>query len=167
MKTIEVNLYQFSELSERAKQKVISEFNNVDHDWWDSTYADAATIGLRITSSDFDHYVNGEFTLSACEVAQNILNNHGETCETYKTAKEFMDAWQPIFNDYMDEESENYESGELEDELQDLEDEFLKSLREDYRIILRNEYEYLTSEKAIIETIEANEYYFTEDGKLY
>jgi len=32
---------------------------------------------------------------------------------------------------------------------------------------LEKEYEYLSSEKVIIETIEANEYEFTEDGKLY
>jgi len=31
---------------------------------------------------------------------------------------------------------------------------------------LSNEFDYLTSEDAIIETIEANDYYFTEDGKL-
>ena len=32
--------------------------------------------------------------------------------------------------------------------------------------MLRNEYEYLTSEEAVIESIRANEYEFTEDGKL-
>ena len=32
---------------------------------------------------------------------------------------------------------------------------------------LEKEYNYLTSEKAIIETIEANDYEFTEDGKIY
>ena len=66
----------------------------------------------------------------------------------------------------MDETSENYESRENEECMQSEEDDFLQSLCEDYRIILRNEYEYLTSEEAIIETIESNEYYFTEDGKL-
>jgi hypothetical protein len=38
--------------------------------------------------------------------------------------------------------------------------------REIYRA-LETEYDYLTSEEAIIETIEANEYEFTEDGELY
>ncbi len=32
---------------------------------------------------------------------------------------------------------------------------------------LEREYDYLTSGEAIIETIRANEYYFTEDGTLY
>jgi hypothetical protein len=33
--------------------------------------------------------------------------------------------------------------------------------------MLRQEYEYLTSEGAIIETIEANEYEFTEEGRMF
>jgi hypothetical protein len=48
-----------------------------------------------------------------------------------------------------------------------LEDEFLKTLCEDYRIILSREYDYLTSEAAIIETIEANEYEFKADGTRF
>jgi hypothetical protein len=48
--------------------------------------------------------------------------------------------------------------------LQDIEDEFLKSLCEDYSIMLQNESEYLQSDAAIIEAINANEYEFLEDG---
>ena len=77
-----------------------------------------------------------------------------------------MEEWQPIFNNYMDETHEDYESSNNEDKLIDMENEFLKSLLEDYSIMLQNEYEYLTSEEAIIETIEANEYEFTQAGKL-
>ncbi len=53
------------------------------------------------------------------------------------------------------------------EELENDEDEFLKELLEDYRIILQKEYEYQTSEEAIIGTIEANEYEFTQDGKMF
>jgi hypothetical protein len=171
MKTIEIKLYKFNELSEEAKQTAIEK--NIDinllEDWYDSICEDAKNIGLKITSFDLDRNRNakGDFLLSACEVAQNILNEHVESCETYKTAQSFMEDWQPVFNDYMNEESENYESRELEDEMQDLEDDFLKSLCEDYSIMLQNEYEYLYSDEAIIETIEANDYDFTEDGSRY
>jgi hypothetical protein len=171
MKTIEVNVYKFAELSDKAKDKAISEFydTNVNYDWWDSIYDDAATIGLKITGFDLDRsrHANGEFTLAANEVAQNIFDNHGKTCETFKTAETFMEEWQPIFNNYMDENHEDYESYESEQKMQDIEDEFLKSLCEDYSIMLQNEYEYLTSEKAIIESIEANDYDFTENGELF
>ena len=45
--------------------------------------------------------------------------------------------------------------------------EFRRSILEDYRIILQTEFEYLTSEEAIVEIIEANEYEFTADGHIY
>jgi hypothetical protein len=170
MKTKTINLYQFSELSEEAKQHAIEKLSeiNVDFQWYDFTENEAKEIGLNIKEFDLDRrcFVKGEFTLSACEVAQNILNNHGEECETYKTAQSFLNDWQPVFNDYMDETHPNYESRESEDKLSDMESDFLQSLCEDYRIILTKEYEYLTSKEAIIETIEANEYDFNEEGNL-
>ena len=125
-------------------------------------------IGLKITEFDLERnrHCKGQFNLSACEVAQNIFNEHGESCETFKTATKFMEEWQPIFSDYMDEFHKDYESGESEDKMMELEEEFLHDLLEDYSIMLQHEYEYLTSEEAIIETIKANEYEFLETGKF-
>jgi hypothetical protein len=170
MRTIETKVYQFNELNDKAKQRAIDNcrYFEVEGDWWECTYDDAKRIGLKLTSFDLDRnrHTKGEFLLSAVEVAQNILNEHGETCETYKTASNFLDEHEPVFAAYMDEESEEYESPEKEEELIELEDEFLKSLLEDYSIMLQNEYEYLTSDEAVIELIEVNEYEFTEEGKL-
>jgi hypothetical protein len=42
----------------------------------------------------------------------------------------------------------------------------LKDILYEYLEMLRQEYEYQTSEEAIIETIEANEYTFLEDGTM-
>jgi len=169
MKQVTINLYEFSELSEKAKKRAIEELSdlNIDHDWHQFTCEDAETIGLKITGFDiYRKNITGEFILSACEVAQNIFNNHGETCETYKTAQNFMDEWQPIYNNYMDEKHENYESRESEEEMQKLEDDFLSSLLEDYFVMLESDYEYRTSEEAIIESIESNEYTFEENGTM-
>lgn len=162
-------LYLFDELSEDEKNAAIEKLwdLNVDHDWWDVVYMDAEDIGLKIHGFDLDrHDIEGRFTRAANEVAQNIINNHGDMCETYKTAKAFMNDWEPIFTAYMDETSADYESRESEEKMLDLESEFLHSLLEDYWIMLRKEYEYMTSEEAIKETIEANEYEFTEAGEL-
>ena len=171
MKTVEVTIYKFNELSEEAKQKALNTLYdiNVDYDWWCFTFDDAETIGLKITGFDLDRnrHATGEFINSAAEVAADIFKNHGEQCETYKTATSFMEEWQPVFNDYMDETSEHYESAESEDKLLELEEDFLNSLLEDYSIILQNESEHLMSEKAIIESIQANDYDFTEDGDLF
>jgi len=171
MKTIEIKIYSFDELSEKAKEKAIENLSdiNTDLDWWDTVYEDAKTIGLKITGFDLDRsrHATGDFILSAQEVAQNILNNHGEACETYKTADSFLEYFNPLFAEYLDEDSEHYESRDREQELQELEDDFLKSLLEDYSIILQKEYEFLISEEAIIESIRANEYDFTENGEEF
>lgn len=170
MKTKTINLYQFSELSDEAKENAISKLStiNVDFDWWLSTYEDAENIGLKITSFDLDRNreAKGEFMLSAPEVAQNIINNHGEMCETYKTAQTFLNDHNPVFANYMDESHEDYESQESEDKLIDIENEFLNSLLEDYSMLLQNECDYLQTDTSIIETIEANDYYFDADGNL-
>lgn len=170
MRTIEVKIFKFNELNEEAKQNAISNLYNIniDYNWWEFIYEDAKNIGLKITSFNLDRnrHAKGEFILNAPEVAQNILSNHGKECETYKTAESFLEVWQPIFNAYMDEESEKYESSESEDEMQELEDDFFNSLLEDYSIILQNACDYLQSDESIIDTIEANDYEFTEDGEM-
>jgi len=171
MRQIKINLYEFDELGEEAKQKAVENLYdiNVTTDWWLSTYEDAENIGLKITGFDLDRrrHATGDFELAANEVAANIFKEHDEHCKTYKTAQAFMEEWQPVFDAYMDETNERYESRGAEEELQSMEDEFLKSLLEDYAIILQNESEYLMTEKAIIETIEANDYEFTENEELH
>jgi len=170
MKTHTINTYSFNELSEKAQQTAIEKLYdiNVDYNWWESMYEDAENIGLKITSFDIERRdIEGEFNISAPEVVTNILKEHDETCETYKTAEQFIKIWQPVFNDYMNEESTNYESQESEGHLQELEEEFLNDLLEDYLILLQHEEEYLTSKEAIIETIEASEYEFTADGEIF
>jgi hypothetical protein len=170
-RTIKTKVYKFNELNQTAQQTVIENNYdiNVNYEWWESTYMDAENIGLKIESFDIDRssYCKGTFNLSACEVAANITLTHGDKCATCGTAIYFMDLWQPVYNEYLNEESEKYESSESESIMQDLEEEFLKSLCEDYRIILSNEYEYLTGKEAIIETIVSNEYEFTIDGKRF
>jgi hypothetical protein len=170
MRIIETKAYKFDELSDDAKEKAVENLYdlNVDTDWWECIYYDAAQIGLKITSFDIDRnrHAKGEFTLSAAEVMANIFANHGEECETYKTAKAFEEDWQPLFNDYLDENSDKYEDSETEDRLNELEDRFCRSLLEDYAKLLEEEFEYQTSEEAIIDTILANEHEFTEEGNL-
>jgi len=164
MKTVSINLYSFDELSEQAKQKAIESLYdiNVSHEWWEFTYEDAENTGLKITSFDLDRnrHAKGEFITSAPEVAEKIMQEHGKGCETYKTAANFLKDLNELTGKF-----ENIEECP-EDEIEELEEEFLKSLLEDYSIILQKESEYLQSEEAIIETIEANEYFFYEDGKL-
>ena len=171
MRTIERNVYTFDELSEEVREKVINNLSdiNVDFDWWSHIYEDAKSVGIQISSFDLDRnrHAKGCFLLSAAEVAQNILNSHGEKCETYKTTQQFLHDWQPVFDNYMDETHRDYESNESEDKLMELEDEFLSSLLEDYANMLQEECDFLEGREAIVETIKANEYEFYEDGTMF
>jgi hypothetical protein len=157
MKKVTINLYKFEELSEEAQQKAIEKLSdiNVDYEWWESTYEDAERIGLKITGFNLDRnrHATGELITSAGEVVEKILSEHGDQCETYKTALKYKDSFQ--------------NTSDEDEGIEDTEDKFLKDLLEDYSIILQNESEYLQSKEAIIETIKANDYDFTEDGKLY
>lgn len=173
MKTITktYNVYSFDELSEKAKQKAIDKLYdiNVTDEWWEQTYEDASEIGLKITGFDIDRgdFCEGEFNEGACFTAQAIINNHGEVCETYKTATNFLKERDEIVNSAAKDENGEFEDEyELDNQLDELESEFLKSILQDYLAMLRSSYEYLTSEEAIIETIESNEYTFLENGTM-
>lgn len=171
MRTIRTKVYQFNELNESAQQKAIQSLSdiNVDFEWWEFTYSDAKSIGLQITSFDLDRNKNckGDLIWNASEVCANILIEHGESCDTYLTAQEFLKEFNPIFSDYMNENSYLYESRELENIMQDLENGFLNNLLEDYATILQKECEYLQSKDSIIKTIEANNYEFTKEGNRF
>jgi hypothetical protein len=172
MRTKTINLYQFDELSDEAKQKAIESLSgiNVDFEWWEFVYEDAEQIGLKITEFDIDRgmYAKGEFIEGAEDVANAILKNHGEDCETYKTAKGYLTDRDELVAKYSDgvntdvvaEEDEYY----FDQDCDELDDSFRIDLLDDYRIILDKEWDYLTSEEAVIGTIRANEYEFTEDG---
>ena len=167
-KTVET--YKYGELSESAKEKALEKMCdiNVDYDWWENVYEDAATVGIKITDFNIDRgsYCDGDFMHDAEEVASLIIKNHGESCETFKTASAFLKEHKEAF-----EAMEKAEDGEIlnyqdEQTLTDIAEEFKKSILEDFRIILTKEYEYLTGREAIEETIRANEYDFTKEGNF-
>ncbi len=176
MKTISITLYNFKELSPEAQKKALNglAYTNVEYcNWWESTYYDAENIGLTINGFDIDRRSNlkAEFIDGAYNTANKIVKEHGEICETYKLSKEFIANFDKLNLSYsidikkpeFSEENQN----EFDSKADELETDYLNSLCYEYLKLLRNEYEYLTSEKCIIENIEANEYYFTIDGKQY
>lgn len=163
MKTIRTKVYQFSELSDSAKQEAINWYlNYADQSFpYDDTVEDAEQIGLNITCLNDYRPNKGTFENSAAETAEAIVLNHGEHCETYKTAKSFLNALEALTGskeDIADVDS---------DKIEELEDEFLQSMLEDYRIMYNANVEYQQSDKYAIENIEANEYDFTADGKRF
>lgn len=175
MRTIikETTVYIFDELTPEAQEKAINHLwdINVDFEWWDYMYGDAERIGLKLEHFDLDRnrHATGKWILSPVEVAIAIENNHGEDCETYRTAKDYLvsrDALVKKYSGGTDQVTEDNEY-DFDQECDELDSEFLRSLLEDYSIMLQKECDYLTSEEAIKETILANEYEFTAEGDLY
>ena len=174
MRIKETKIYHFEELTEDAKEKAVQNLYdiNVDTQWWDCTFEDAKMIGLKITGFDIDRgaYCEGSFIDGAEDAANNSISEHGESCETYKDAASYIKDRADLVKKYSDgvnldivAEGNEYD---FDNDCDDLDSEFLKTILEDYRIILSKEYDYLTSNEAIINTIQANEYEFTENGKL-
>lgn len=167
-----ITIYQFEELEDNVQQKVLEKFwsYNVEHfDWWDCTYEDAETVGFKITEFDLDRrsMCNGDFIIDAENTAKLMIENHGENCETYIDAKNFLKLFTPMESelDSIEQPDGDYDYDrmkQLEDDLEDLKNEFLGQTKENYRIMLENEYEYLTSKEAIKEAL--HDYEFDIDG---
>ena len=149
MKTIQINLFELHELNEEARERALRAYAyfNVEHDWWRSIYEDAKMVTLKLTGFDLDRgaYCNGEWVADAQTTAMLILENHGEKTATYQTAKAF--------------------GGRKAIDEEDWSNSFLSAILKDYLALLQYEYDYLTSATAIIETIDANGYLFTADGR--
>jgi hypothetical protein len=169
MRIKEIKLYHFSELSDSAKDKAVSHLSDINTDsdfWFDSITDEAKELGLHITEWDlYRRSIKGSFTKPEEEVAKDIKLNHGNSCETYKTATDYLKALEEL-------RKHDNDNKDLQDELDDepdtesIDEEFLYSLLQDYLHMLQFDYDYATSREAIIETIEANEYEFTEEGEL-
>lgn len=171
--TVTTKVYEFDELSDEAKAVAVVNLAsiNIHDEWWESTYEDAATIGLKIEEFELDRgaYVRGKLTEDAEAAAALIQEHHGEACETHKDAMEFLNAVSvtgSIFED-QDDYDPDYEEFTESDQYAELCQKFKKTICEDYRIMLQREYEYRCSEEQIIEAIKANEYEFTAEGEVY
>jgi len=152
----ETKVYPFDELTDEAKETVIQNYYNinVDYEWWECLYEDAKTVLLKIDGFDLDRNrsCTGGFIEAADDTAKAILENHGKACETYQTASEYLEERQKLVEKYSDgitidvvAEDNEYD---FDNECDDLDTEFLRSILEDYSIMLQKEYEYETSEEA-------------------
>lgn len=155
MKTKTIEVYEYSELSDEAKRVASSWWleSGIDQEFaWDSMKEDAENVGIKLTAWEYGRTCEGKLVESFSSVLGNILKDHGDMCETYKTAKEYKDKLDVL-------------TDEQEDEREELEADFLLSILEDYRIAMDKECDYQQSEEYIAEIMEANDYEFTKNGK--
>lgn len=194
MRNITTTVYKFSELSDEAKEKAIANLSsiNVDYDSWsEGVIEDATTIGKiigididKIYFSGFSSQGDGACFSGSYSYEKNSVKAIKEHApcdmELHRIATDLQRLQSKAFyrlyanvkhtghyyhelctsidvnNDYQ-ELTANHES-----DLSELLRDFMKWIYGQ----LHKEYDYNTSDAAIIETIEANEYEFTENGKL-
>ncbi len=170
-------VYKVDELPEDIQQKILENYAdiNVNFDWWDSMYEDAKNVLLRIDGFDLarNRHCTGNFIEYAEDTAKKIIAEHGESCETWGTATNYLTERAELVKKYSDgvsvydyDNDQEKIDADYDNDQEKIDAEFLRSILEDYSIMLQKEYEYKTSEEAIIETLKANDYDFTVDGKI-
>jgi hypothetical protein len=168
-----ITIYEFGELSDEAKSIALNTFRyiNVDCNWHETVCEDAEVIGLKITEFDIDrNTIKGHLKQDFLDVCRLIRKNHGKDTETRDTAKKYLKEYIAEYYRYRGNDTQNLpdllKGFQCEDEAKDIEIDFALALLEDYFIMLRREYEYLTSDEAVKESIELNEMKFLENGNV-
>jgi ribonucleotide reductase alpha subunit len=169
MKTMTINIYSYKELSEKAKERARDKWREtaLDYQWWEFTYEDAENIGIKIT--EFDTYrgtIKGHFTESADFTANKILSDHGDKCSTWAEANHYRKTMDEFMANAEKDEYGELATYKLDNEKEEIEDDFLHSMLGEYLKMLRDEYEYQMSDEVIEECIIMNDPEYLENGNF-
>jgi len=151
-KTVTIKVFPFEELDDEAKQKALEYFYdlNVSHDWWEHLYDDAESVGLKIEGFDvWRGTIDGGLSVTMEDSISKVLENHGDKANTYATAMQYK------------------LTNTTEENIDELTSDYQLDMLGHYLSMLKADYDYLTSQEAIADSICANEYEFLEDGTLY
>jgi Lhr-like helicase len=164
MKTIEIKVYKFEELDKQTKEKVIDNYRYInveDTFWYDFIQDDFNRLGLEIENFDISRggYVN-IYISNLEDTSNNIIAEFGDSVPIKQTANNYIDEYNKIQANFKEDE-------DIEREMEILDEKYQREYSADILSYLRAEYDYQISDEAIIETIEANDYDFTTDGKIY
>lgn len=186
MRTVSLNVYPFKELSEQAKEKALSKLAdiNVDYDWWDFDGA------LDLTKDEMNEagiepgeikdvlfsYTIREFDLERGRYIQfeNIVVNNDEAFRKFLKIPE--DLWEQCAY-YFTNDSRNCNTcldlqtnvppTDEEDAILNGAIEIMAEKIHEAWVSLKNNYEHYITDKAVKDTILANEYEFYVDGRLF
>lgn len=160
MQTKTYTIYTFDELDESAKDKARQWYREgaLDYEWWDIYPDDYALDEKHFYFDLYRRTIDIRPSRSAEDTAKHIVENHGEHCDSYIVAKEYLTKLDAF--DYGDDE---YDYGKKE-ALEEMADDFMQQLGECVLSSLIKEEEYLMSDEAVDESILANEYTFDENG---
>ena len=168
MKTIEINVYKFEELDKQTKEKVIENYRYInveDMNWWEFVQynlKDFYNIELLEFNLDRGYSVNINIKSELFEVCENIIREKTYFHFILSEAKSYVEKYNEI-------QSNNKEDEVIEQlvEQLDYESNIEKHIENSILKSLNCEWEYCISDEAVIDTIEANDYDFTINGKIY
>ena len=194
MRIMETKVWSFNELSDDAKQTAIANFreNNLDYEWWDCVYNDAkmigALMGIDIDAIYFSGFASqgdgacfeGDYEYKKGSV--KAVKNHAPIdTDLHDVAQRLFLTQKPAFYQLTANVKQrgHYSHENCTDIMVSAKDDFAVSqdqceeVREALRAFmqwiytrLEAEYDYLQSDEVIIESIDANGYEFTANGKM-
>ena len=164
MKTIEINVYKFKELDKQTQRKVIENYRHInvdDFQWYDWIKDDFNRLGLEIQEFDLGRRNYAKIYIENFEdTSKNIIEEFGDSVLIKQTAKNYINEYEKIQANFKEDE-------DIEREVELLDEQYEKEYSEDILSYLRSNYDWETSDEAIYQTIEANDYDFTTNGKIY
>ena len=185
MRQLKISLYQFDELNEETKKKVLEKFRhiNVEWEWYEPVYDGfeelASEYGIEVDDINFSgFYSQGDGASFTGEIAdfkkfaeKTGLKRLARFSEPIEYNLEMM-VTRVTYQYYHSKTVEaDIRDGGYYPRLSNLIEEKLEKVKEElcgklYRI-LEEEYCYLTSDEVVADTIRVNGYEFTEGGELF
>ena len=197
MKIYKITTYSFSELSEEAQEKAIDDNRhwNTDYEWWDYICEDAKTIGALLGIDINDIYFSGFYSQGdgamftgnysykagstkavkayapldkdLHEIAQNLQDIQKQyfyciTASTSHSGHYYHSGCMQV-NVYGDDDILGYERELPEEDITNQ----LRYFADWIYSQLEKEYEYLTSDEVVKESLIANEVEFNVNGSIY
>jgi hypothetical protein len=185
MRTIQVNLHSFDELSKEVQQQVVDKCRtiNVDHDQWSEPILEGFKQYALQQGWDVDRiYFSGFWSQGDGAMFEGSLTDFSKYLSPRLQAlvdKGYINMSYHVEHRghyYHERCSDHYVSFDIDGvgdypNIEGVLDEVADSIREDYYTLcqelyrdLENYYEELTNDEAIIDTILANDFEFTQEG---
>jgi hypothetical protein len=164
MKTIEIKVYKFEELNKQTKEKVIENYRHInveDFQWYDWIKDDFNRLGLEIQEFDLGRRNFVKIYIENFEDTSNyIIEEFGDSVLIKQTAKNYLKELKEIVSNFKEDE-------DIDREFETLDENYQHEFEADILSYLRSNYEQDISDEAVIDTIEARDYDFTTNGKIY
>jgi hypothetical protein len=177
MRTITIELYPFDELNMATQKKVLEKYHdiNTDHDWWNNVYymytetlkKQGFTCNKDFTFSLYTQGHNARIESASLDLIEWIKCDP-KNRDRFSTLNEWINGFNissgRVDHDHIGDAPETVD--DLYDELHEIIQAEVNEIQEHMLRDLYSDCDYLSSDEAIKDTFEANEYTFESDGTM-